>query len=97
KFSRDNDFMDIVRLAIRNARLTLSILLFFVIAGTLSYLSIPKEAEPDVPIPYIYVSLTYRGISPEDSERLLLRPMETALKSIEGFKEMRSAAIEGGA
>ncbi|MHA7884567.1 efflux RND transporter permease subunit [Nitratireductor rhodophyticola] len=88
--------MDIVRIAIQNARLTLSILLFFVIAGSLAYVSIPKEAEPDVPIPIIYVSLTYQGISPEDSERLLLRPIETRLKSLEGVKEMRSSAYQGG-
>ncbi|WP_309082756.1 efflux RND transporter permease subunit [Chelativorans sp.] len=88
--------MDIVRLAISNARLTLSILLFFVVAGTLAYVNIPKEAEPDVPIPIIYVSLAYQGISPEDSERLLLRPVETALKGLEGVKEMRSAAYQGG-
>jgi len=88
--------MDIVRLAIRNARLTLSILAFFIVAGALSYFQIPKEAEPDVPIPIIYVSMVYQGISPEDSERLLLRPMETSLKGLEGVKEMRSAAYEGG-
>ena len=88
--------MDIVRLAIHNARLTLSILAFFIVAGALSYLQIPKEAEPDVPIPIIYVSMMYQGISPEDSERLLLRPMETSLKGLEGVKEMRSAAYEGG-
>jgi multidrug efflux pump len=88
--------MDIVGIAIRNARLTISVLLFFVIAGAMAYIAIPKEAEPDVPIPIIYVSLAYQGISPEDSERLLLRPVETKLKSIKGIKEMRSAAYEGG-
>jgi multidrug efflux pump len=88
--------MDIVRLAIRNARLTFSILIFLVIAGALSYQAIPKEAEPDVAIPIIYVSLSYQGISPEDSERLLLRPVETRVKGITGVKEMRSAAYEGG-
>src|SRR5690606_798090 len=88
--------MDIVRLAVRNARLTLTTLVFLMIAGALSYISIPKEAEPDVPIPIIYVSLIYQGISPEDSERLLLRPIETKLKTIKGVKEMRSAAYEGG-
>ena len=88
--------MDIVRLAIRNARLTLTTLVFLMIAGGLSYLSIPKEAEPDVAIPIIYVSLAYQGISPEDSERLLLRPVETKVKSIRGLKEMRSAAYQGG-
>ena len=44
----------------------------------------------------MYVSLIYQGISPEDSERLLLRPMETKLKSLKGLKEMRSAAFQGG-
>ncbi|MCB1430452.1 MAG: efflux RND transporter permease subunit, partial [Nitratireductor sp.] len=88
--------MGIVEYAIRNARLTISILLFFLVAGSLSYISIPKEAEPDIQIPIIYVSLGYQGISPEDSERLLLRPMETKLKSITGIKEMRSTAYQGG-
>ncbi|MBN9242072.1 MAG: efflux RND transporter permease subunit [Mesorhizobium sp.] len=88
--------MDIVRLAIRNARLTISVLLFLLLAGAIAYQSVPKEAEPDVPIPMMYVSLIYQGISPEDSERLLLRPMETKLKSLKGLKEMRSAAFQGG-
>jgi multidrug efflux pump len=88
--------MNIVDLAIRNARLTLAVLVFLVVAGTMSYISIPKEAEPDIKIPIIYVSLSYQGISPEDSERLLLRPMETKLKNITGIKEMRSAAYQGG-
>ena len=88
--------MDIVKLAIANARLTITTLVFLMIVGAMSYLSIPKEAEPDVPVPIIYVSMTYQGISPEDSERLLLRPVETRLKTIKGVKEMRSAAYEGG-
>ena len=88
--------MDIVRLAIHNARLTIAVLVFLLIAGAFAYQSTPKEAEPDVPIPMMYVSLIYQGISPEDSERLLLRPMETKLKSLKGLKEMRSAAFQGG-
>jgi multidrug efflux pump len=39
---------------------------------------------------------SYSGISPEDSERLLLRPVETKLKNITGIKEMRSTAYQGG-
>ena len=93
---RDAVIMDIVKLAISNARLTISVLFFLMLAGAVAYQSTPKEAEPDVPIPVMYVSLIYQGISPEDSERLLLRPMETKLKSLKGLKEMRSAAFQGG-
>ena len=88
--------MKLVEAAIRNARLTISILVFLMIAGALAYRSIPKEAEPDIQIPVIYVSISYQGISPEDSERLLLKPMETSLKSISGIKEMTSNAYQGG-
>lgn len=86
----------IVDYAISHARLTLAILAFILIAGFVAYQEIPKEAEPDVQVPLVYVGLHQRGISPEDAERLLLRPMETKLKSVESVKEMRSAAYEGG-
>ncbi len=88
--------MRIVETAIANARLTISVMVFLMLAGALSYVSIPKEAEPDIQIPILYVSMAYTGISPEDSERLLLRPMETALKSISGIKKMTSTAYQGG-
>src|SRR5436190_9901359 len=82
--------------AIGHARLTIAVLVFLLSAGLVAYVTIPKEAEPDVRIPIIYVQLSQRGISPEDAERLLLRPVETQLKSVGNVKEMRSTAYEGG-
>src|SRR5919112_6301012 len=86
----------IINYAISHARLTIATLVFLLLAGFISYRTIPKEAEPDVKVPIIYTQLTQRGISPEDSERLLLRPVETKLKSVGNVKEMRSTAYEGG-
>jgi multidrug efflux pump len=86
----------IIDYAISHARLTIALLLFLLVAGFVAYVTIPKEAEPDVKIPIIYVQLSQRGISPEDAERLLLRPVETQLKSVANVKEMRSMAFEGG-
>jgi len=82
--------------AISHARLTIALLIFVLTAGYVAYATIPKEAEPDVRIPIIYVLLEQRGISPEDAERLLLRPVETTLKAVKNVKEMRSSAFEGG-
>jgi multidrug efflux pump len=82
--------------AISHARLTIALLAFLLVAGLVSYVTIAKEAEPDVKIPIIYTQLSQRGISPEDAERLLLRPVETQLKSVGNVKEMRSTAFEGG-
>jgi multidrug efflux pump len=82
--------------AISHARLTIATLLFLLAAGFVAFVTIPKEAEPDVRIPIIFVQMSQRGISPEDAERLLLRPVETKLKSVGNVKEMRATAFEGG-
>ena len=67
------------------------------ITGMMTYVGAPKEAEPDIEIPIIYVSVTHDGISPEDAERLLVRPIEQEIRSIEGIDEMTASAYEGGA
>ncbi|MGR4000223.1 MAG: efflux RND transporter permease subunit [Alphaproteobacteria bacterium] len=77
-------------------RTTLGLLLIFLISGFLAMLSIPRESEPDIQIPIVYVSMSQRGISPEDSERLLVRPVENKMRGVEGLKEMTSSAYSGG-
>jgi len=83
--------------AIDRSRTTLLTLLFLILGGVVAFQTIPREANPDVTIPMIYISMTLEGISPEDAERLLVRPMEQELRSLEGIKEMRGTASEGHA
>ncbi len=82
--------------AIRHARMVLSALVLIFVAGAVTFLNIPKEADPDITIPVLYVQLTHEGIAPEDAERLLVRPLEQELRTLEGIKEMRGVAFEGG-
>ena len=63
--------------------------------GSLTYINIAKDAEPDIDIPFIYVTVPHQGISPEDSERLIVRPLENQLKTIEGIEEMNGSASNG--
>jgi len=70
---------NIIDASIERSRPVLLILCLILVAGTVSYLTIPKEADPDIAIPIIYVSIDHEGISPEDAERLLIRPMENKL------------------
>lgn len=88
---------NLIDAAIHHTRTGLSIFILLLIAGWVTYQNIPKEANPDVTIPFIYVSIVHDGISPEDAERLLVRPMEIELRSIEGVKEMSAVASEGHA
>ena len=87
----------IIDAAISHARTVVSSLVLILIAGSVAYVTVPKEAEPDINIPILYVNLAHEGISPEDAERLLIKPMEQELRAIEGVTEMRSTAFLGGA
>jgi multidrug efflux pump len=75
----------------------MSLLAAIMFAGIASYTAIPVEMDPDIPIPIIFVMIPHEGISPEDSERLLARPMELELRTIEGIKELNSYSGEGSA
>ncbi len=88
--------MNIIDYAINHSRVFMGVLLFVIISGASTYLTIPKESTPDVSIPIVYISLSQNGISPEDSERLLVKPIEDEVKTVEGVKEVRSTAYSGG-
>ncbi len=87
----------IIEGSLSRKRALLMLLAFLLIAGLSAYINVPKESDPDIPIPFIYVSVGHEGISPEDAERLLLRPLEQELRGIEGIKEMKSTASSGHA
>lgn len=85
----------IINAALSRTRTMITLLILILIAGAIMYQVVPKESNPDVTIPIIYASVSHEGISPGDAERLLVRPLEKELRSIEGVKEMKSTAAEG--
>ena len=82
---------------LRRPRLVLAVLLAALAFGVVSYVNIPKEARPDIQVPVFYISIALPGISPEDAERLLVRPMETQLRGLEGLKELTGVASQNHA
>ncbi|VBB69744.1 RND multidrug efflux transporter; Acriflavin resistance protein [invertebrate metagenome] len=89
--------MNLIESVIGHARTVVTTLILILLAGTFAFLDIPKEAQPDINIPILYIVIPHDGISPADAERLLIRPMETELRAVESIKEMRATAFEGGA
>ena len=78
--------------AIERSRTSLSIFVLLSLWGIYAMNALPKATEPDVTFPGVLVSVFYEGVSPEDSERLLVKPLETALRTIEGVEEVESTA-----
>ncbi|MGR3466136.1 efflux RND transporter permease subunit [Limimaricola sp.] len=85
----------IVDWAAERARMIVAFIVLSLAAGTAAYLGLPKEGEPDIEIPALFVSVPFPGISAEDSEQLLVKPMETRLSDLDGLKTMTSTASEG--
>ena len=83
--------------AVSRSRATLSIFVAIMLTGFGSYLSIPVELNPDVEVPLIITTIIHEGISPEDAERLLAKPTEVELKSLDGIKEITSFSSENAA
>ena len=85
----------IIDAAFSRARVVALALCMILIVGAIAYRVIPKESSPEIPIPVVYVITTLDGISPEDSERLLVEPMESELSSLAGLKSIEGHAAEG--
>ncbi|NND41980.1 MAG: efflux RND transporter permease subunit, partial [Silicimonas sp.] len=85
----------IVDWAAGRARMVIAFIILSILAGAFAYAGLPKEGEPDIEIPALFVSVPFPGISAEDSEKLLVRPMETELSDLDGLKTMTGTAAEG--
>ena len=66
---------------LNSSKLLLTILFFLITFGFYQYNTLPRESDPDISLPVIYVSLYHKGISPIDSERLLVKPKLSSLRS----------------
>ncbi|MGR3659691.1 MAG: efflux RND transporter permease subunit [Paracoccaceae bacterium] len=78
-----------------HARMVIAFIALTLLAGGLAYGTLPKEGEPDIEIPALFVSVPFPGISAEDSEKLLVKPMENELSDIDGLKSLSGTAAEG--
>ncbi|MBU3917640.1 efflux RND transporter permease subunit, partial [bacterium] len=71
------------------------LMLLMIVVGTISYNTLPREAAPEVQIPYLIVTIPYPGSSPEDVESLIVNKMETEMQNLDGLKEISSTSSEG--
>ena len=86
---------NIIFALIKNYRTTLTILFGILLAGVYARLAITVEADPDISFPIVVITIPHIGISPEDGDRLIVRPVEAEVRSLEGIKEVTSYAREG--
>ncbi len=92
-----NGLTGIVDAAFDRAKVAILALVVLAFIGFNTYQTAPRESEPDIPLPFVQVLVPLPGISPQDAERLLVRPAEKELQSLEGLVQMDAQALESAA
>lgn len=86
--------MKLLDSAVSRFRTTACILLLILMAGLVARANMTIEASPNPSVPIAVISVFQDGVSPEDGARLLVRPIEQELRSLEGIKEIKATARE---
>ncbi|MFC3679665.1 efflux RND transporter permease subunit [Bacterioplanoides pacificum] len=81
--------------SLQRSRTVLMLFCLVALVGVTTLVTIPKESNPDITVPLVYVSVTHDGIAPEDADTLIYKPLEKELRSLDGLKEMVSTASAG--
>jgi len=87
--------LGIIDWAAARARMILAFVVLTLSIGALAYTGLPKEGEPDIEVPALFISVPFPGISAADAEQLLIRPMEQEMSGIPGLKRMSATAAQG--
>jgi CzcA family heavy metal efflux pump len=87
--------MKIWNIAVDNKVVVYLLIVLIIVFGFTSYNRLPREASPDVVIPWVIVATPYIGVSPVDIEGLVTQPLERAVKSLKDIKQITSVSKEG--
>ena len=81
-------------LSLKNKTTVFLLTAVLLIAGFISYRTMPKELMPDVALPWIMVTTVYPGNPPIDMENLITRPLEKEIEPIKGIKNITSTSSQ---
>ena len=75
---------------VKNIKVVFLLIMLVSIFGIYSFLSLPRESNPEVKIPMAVVSTIYPGVSPADIEELVTKKIETKISGVKGIKNITS-------
>ena len=81
--------------AIKNRISVVVLAIIILVIGSYCYSILPRENEPDITIPNVFVSTTYKGVSSSDIETSITIKIEKKLKGLDRVKKIQSASSEG--
>jgi multidrug efflux pump subunit AcrB len=87
--------MKLIDYFVKNAQLTLVLLVALLAAGAQAFLTIPRAEDPLIDFPGFSVVAVYPGASPTDVEQLVVNPIEKRLKELDDVKKIATVINDG--
>jgi multidrug efflux pump subunit AcrB len=87
--------MSIWAFAVRRWQFTLVVFALLVALGLASFTNIARSEDPSFPFPAATITLVWPGANPADMERLIVKPLEDAVNTLENVKKIQSSAFDG--
>ncbi len=81
--------------AVTNRISVMVLAVIILVVGIYSYISLPRESDPDITIPYVFVQTDYRGVSASDIETAITIKIEKKLKGLDKVKHISSVSSQG--
>ena len=89
--------MSVARFSVKNPVLVNIVMVVITVVGTWSLLNMPQELVPDISFPWVFINVIDPGVSPEEMEKLVVKPIEDEIHDVDGITNISSTAREGGA
>ncbi len=80
-----------------NSKLTVLLMIGFLLIGGYSTMLIPREEEPQINVPMADIFLRYPGASPQETEARVVQPLEKIISNIKGVEYVYSTSMKGQA
>ena len=87
--------MSIWAFAVKRWQFTLVMFALLIALGLASFSNIARSEDPSFPFPAADISVVWPGASPADMERLIVKPIEDAINTLENVKKIQSSAFDG--
>ncbi len=85
--------MNLAKFSVRKPVTVLVICICILIVGAVSFTRTNIDLMPDINMPMAFVMTSYAGAGPEEVENMVTKPMEEAMASVSGVKELYSYSL----
>jgi len=78
-----------------NSKLTVLLMIVFMVIGVYSSFLIPREEEPQIDVPMADIFVGYPGASPTEVESRVIKPLEQLIANIKGVEYVYATSMKG--